>query len=796
MIFYRSKLLELSGHSITSLAFSHKSSAKAVDKANPKATVNGEPNSVNFSEKRINGWSTSADESFTPKSLRLAVGRANGDIEIWNPRYNWVHEKTIKGGRNRSIEGLAWSTDCDTGALRLFSIGGSTTVTEWDLSTGLPIEHYDCNAGIIWSIAVSPDGNKIASGCDDGSVVIADISGGRGSIVHSKILQRQKSRVLSITWRGNNQIVGGCADGRIRIWTIGSTDTGEGAFGRVVSMRVDKAAGEETLVWSVLTLNDGKTIVSGDSTGSIKFWDAQRFSLLQSFEVHEADVLSLAANFVGDTVFSAGVDRKIVKYSIVDPKLRRWANMSSRLLHSQDIRALAAYEAKGSSYLISGGVEKTIVINSVDNFIDGVFRKISVSPQHSCMQIVGSKRLVPVWSDNKVKVWSIEKFSLPATHDSQQHHQVPFHVTPSELKTRKLVASLSLNNEENITYASLSSNAKFLAISTNSETKLFRLIPANDGSIYKVKKINAPELLEQGALTSSFDTQNENLVLVNPESDVLVYPLSGEASIKEFIPSMPQNQKEIVAEEEPIGSKSLSQAVPYLDNICSITFSDDGHYMATATTGGKVQIYDWNKKSYLWTTPKLSSPSVVMKFGPDNDSLLVITTQMKILQFSVQDQALTPWARKNNGRVPRELSNLVDKCSGAAFIPDDTAVENNIDTDENTEGQTNELWIWGVSWFANLDITNDIEPVLRIPKRKRQVHVSIDDTRSETTNGVYESRIESKSVAVNGNGTATVSKINGVGKRATQNHFETSSPMITRKSRRLSINTKENGVHK
>ena len=78
--------------------------------------------------------------------LRLAIGRANGDIEIWNPlNGSWFQETILKGGEDRSVDGLVWTQEPDEedaegkiiiGKLRLFSIGYTTTVTEWDLERG------------------------------------------------------------------------------------------------------------------------------------------------------------------------------------------------------------------------------------------------------------------------------------------------------------------------------------------------------------------------------------------------------------------------------------------------------------------------------------------------------------------------------------------------------------------------------------------------------------------------------------------------------------------------------------
>ncbi|GME90661.1 unnamed protein product [Ambrosiozyma monospora] len=126
--------------------------------------------------------------NFTPKSLRLAIGRTDGSIEIWNPRNTstkWLLESTIGGSAGGTVEGLVWSSP-ENETPRLFSIGGSTYLTEWDTEKGIPIKNHDSNAGVIWSVATSGDQEKIALGCDDGSVVVVDLSGGLGSIEHEQ----------------------------------------------------------------------------------------------------------------------------------------------------------------------------------------------------------------------------------------------------------------------------------------------------------------------------------------------------------------------------------------------------------------------------------------------------------------------------------------------------------------------------------------------------------------------------------------------------------------------------------
>ncbi|KAM9918817.1 hypothetical protein OXX59_008388, partial [Metschnikowia pulcherrima] len=149
-------------------------------------------------------FSHASDLSKTaPQGLRLAVGRSNGDIEIWNPRYNWLHELTLPGARGRAIEGLVWS-HAEGDLPRLFSIGGSTYITEWDLTTGRPKANLNCNAGVIWCIDCNTSGTKLAVGCDDGTVVVVDISGGSGIMEYEFICQRQDQRVLGLRWYGDD----------------------------------------------------------------------------------------------------------------------------------------------------------------------------------------------------------------------------------------------------------------------------------------------------------------------------------------------------------------------------------------------------------------------------------------------------------------------------------------------------------------------------------------------------------------------------------------------------------------
>ena len=69
----------------------------------------------------------------------------------------------------------------------------------------------------------------------------------------------------------------------------------------------------ELCVWSVLALSDG-TVVSGDSSGRVVFWDGSHGTQLASFARHAADVLALAATPDGTRVVAAGVDPQLAMF--------------------------------------------------------------------------------------------------------------------------------------------------------------------------------------------------------------------------------------------------------------------------------------------------------------------------------------------------------------------------------------------------------------------------------------------------------------------------------------------------
>lgn len=335
----------------------------------PSSTINV----LAFSHAHISRKVTAANATLS--SVRLAIGRANGDIEIWNPlNGGWLQETTLRGGKDRSVDGLVWiqepnEEDADgnviLGRLRLFSVGYTTTVTEWDLENSRPLRMTSGNHGEIWCLAAQLPfneksngtsseewkGQQLVTGCTDGAVVL--YSTADSDLKLQRVLVKpsaRKAKIISITFKDRNVVVAGCTDSTIRVWDIRN-----GSLLRAITLGNGPSGGpKEIIVWAIKCLVNGN-IVSGDSTGEIRIWDGKTYTLMQRIKSHVQDVLSLAASRDGMTLFSGGMDRRTVVYKQAESGKSRFAEVSHRRYHTHDVKTMATFEAKNMSVCVSGG---------------------------------------------------------------------------------------------------------------------------------------------------------------------------------------------------------------------------------------------------------------------------------------------------------------------------------------------------------------------------------------------------------------------------------------------------------
>ncbi|GME70261.1 unnamed protein product [[Candida] boidinii] len=459
---------------------------------------------------------------------------------------------------------------------------------------------------------------------------------------HEIILQRQNSRVLSLTWYNNDMIIGGCSDGRIRCWSYDDSSKG-----RLIStLRVDKSQKESTLVWSVLALPKINQLVTGDSTGCVKFWDLKHFVLQQSFNSHEADVLCLCTDLNENKIFSAGVDRKIFNFTKIlnnNKKNFKWVNSSNRLLHSNDVRTMTCFESKKLDLLVSGGVESIITLNSIKNFQNSSTQRLPINNFPSNIIINENKKLIAMWQDQTIKIWRLKDKQHEDNEDENNND-------PITNNTKKLVAKLTLSDEDNIISCSISENGRYLVVSRLSSIKLFELIDL--GKKLQVLKVSSKLLENSGAKLIKFNETEKLIVMITPdnliksvnfdteddeEDEEKISEFDDEQEIIEYKERKNVNDDEEDDDDQEDEDEEDEDEDPSIDaNYSNLEISKNGKYGIISKFNGLIKLINFENNKLIRLIKLNEIPtSICFNSNNNEDSIFVISFNKKILEINL-----------------------------------------------------------------------------------------------------------------------------------------------------------------
>ncbi|MGE9695473.1 TIR domain-containing protein [Streptomyces sp. NRRL F-5630] len=201
-------------------------------------------------------------------------------------------------------------------------------------------------------VAYSPDGELLAAGSQDGSVLICAPENGEAL----RVLHGHTDRVYAIKFR-DSVLATGSADGTVRLWdpvsgrcratlsvhqdgvwpitlnetgTVLATGDGDG-----VVRLWDTASGEQlhafpghtVLVYTTVFSPDGRTLATGDRSGTVRLWDTETGRLVARLGPHQGPVFRV--RFSPDGTLFATADEGVDDHGTV----RIWRARDQRLLH-------------------------------------------------------------------------------------------------------------------------------------------------------------------------------------------------------------------------------------------------------------------------------------------------------------------------------------------------------------------------------------------------------------------------------------------------------------------------------
>jgi WD40 repeat protein len=240
--------------------------------------------------------------------------------------------------------------------------------------------------------AFSPDGRRLASAHENGSVIVWDVVGGQmihnltGHTVpaHSVAFSADGKRLASASW-----------DKSVRVW-----DTTDG-------QKVLTLEGHTSAVWSVAFSPDGKHLASASEDKSVRVWDAASGQQDLLLTGHTDRVLSVSFSPDGKRLASASWDRTVRVWEI-DAKRPTASNRLLNTLNGHNRYVTSVAFSPDGKRLASASWDRTVKVWEVASGQELFSLKGHSEVVYSVAFSPDGKRLASASADQTVKVWDAD----------------------------------------------------------------------------------------------------------------------------------------------------------------------------------------------------------------------------------------------------------------------------------------------------------------------------------------------------------------------------------------------------
>lgn len=205
----------------------------------------------------------------TPTRTSTAVLLPKEPIQVSNVRQ--VKQLAVLPVGGVEVKSVAWSPDA-----RFLAAGAYRDLQIWDPTTGKLVDTMHGHQYQIWWVAYSPDGRRLASASEDGTVRLWDAN--NGSLMD--VFQGHSEIVLSVSWSPNgNHLIAGNIDGTLELW-----DAATGKRLAVWTGHAPEDSGKSgawaLAVFSAAWSPDGRFIASTREDNILQLWNAGTGALL------------------------------------------------------------------------------------------------------------------------------------------------------------------------------------------------------------------------------------------------------------------------------------------------------------------------------------------------------------------------------------------------------------------------------------------------------------------------------------------------------------------------------------
>jgi len=277
--------------------------------------------------------------AFSPKVPFVAVGRY-GEVELVNPATKEVVRRL--SGFTGKVNAVAFSPDGET----VYAAGGEAgilgIVRSWKTSDGSSLRSFEGHTDAAYALAVSPDGQWIATGAYDQKIRLWDTATGK----EIALLKGHNGAVNGLSFRPDGKVLASAsADRTVKLWSI---PTGQ---------RLDTLSQPTKEQTSVVFSADGKTLFAAGGDNRIRVWAISAAAkegtnkILTSRFAHEGGLLNLALSADGKLLASTATDKTL--------KLWNTADLTEKLLLEKQPDWSSALAFTDKAQLIAGRVDGT-----------------------------------------------------------------------------------------------------------------------------------------------------------------------------------------------------------------------------------------------------------------------------------------------------------------------------------------------------------------------------------------------------------------------------------------------------
>nr|WP_317891623.1 WD40 repeat domain-containing protein [Tolypothrix sp. PCC 7601] len=552
--------------------------------------------------------------AFSPDGQKLASGSNDNTIKLWDVSTGKViqtlphlQEATptasyIDSGHQDSVTSIAFSSD----GQKLASGSEDKTIKLWDMTTGKLLQTFNGHSGLIKTIALSNDGEKLASGNDDKTIKLWDVSTG-------KLLQTFSGHsdvVNSVAFSSDGEkLASGSKDKTIKLWDV---STGK---------LLQTFNGHSQSVNSVALSNDGKQLASGSSDNTIKLWNFSNSKVPQTLSGHSNPVNSVAFSRDGKQLLSGSNDKTIKLWDVTTAKLLQTLSGHREAVNS------VAFRGDGQQ-LVSGSNDHTIklwdvTIGKVQQTLpsDSNANSGHEAWVNSFAFSSDGKQLVSGSNDDTIKLWDVTTGQLLQTLNGH----------------RGAVNSVALSSDRQ-------------KLASGSDDKTIKLWDITTGQLLQTfpSETNANNGHRDWVKSVAFSPDGKQLASGSKDKTIKIWDVHTGKLLHNF------------------RGFFVFLTSGHRDSVNSVTFSPDGKQLASGSNDNTIKIWDVTIGKLLQTLPGERYANSghldwvnTVAFSPDG----------KRLASGSNDNTIKIW-ELSTGRVLQTLNGHSDLVNSIAFSPD------------------------------------------------------------------------------------------------------------------------------